>query len=63
MPMPMQLMNLKTKKKYKEINNYDTTTNNVKNIHNHENNVVNTHETLNGMMIYGSQFKIKGNDN
>ena len=54
----MMLMNLDS-----TTNTYDTTTNNVKNIHNHENNIVNTHETLNGMMIEGSQFKIKGNDN
>ena len=42
---------------------YDKETNNVYNEQNIENDTTNVHETLNGMLITGSQFKIRNNVN
>ena len=66
MPPPVMLMNLQG---LQMINldslteNYNNEVHNVNNIANHENDVTNTHGTLNGMIIDGSQFKIRGNVN
>ena len=57
MPPPVMLMNLQG---LQMINldslteNYNNEVHNVNNIANHENDVTNTHETLNGMIIDGS---------